>query len=99
MLYVRYYVHIILSEVNNMTNINITNLRKNLFDYINQAVEFNDVINVSTKEGNAVIISEADYNGLMETLYLSRNREVKDEIVEGMKTPIEDCVEESAVEW
>ena len=82
-----------------MTNINITNLRKNLFDYINQAVEFNDVINVNTKIGNAVIISEADYNGLMETLYLSRNQKVKDEIVEGINTPIEECVEESAVEW
>lgn len=82
-----------------MTNINITNLRKNLFDYINQAVEFNDVINVNTKTGNAVIISEADYNGLMETLYLSRNQKVKDEIVQGIGTPLEECVEESAVEW
>ena len=82
-----------------MTNINITNLRKNLFEYINQAVEFNDVINVNTKMGNAVIISEADYNGLMETLYLSRNQKVKDEIVEGINTSIEECVEESAVEW
>ena len=82
-----------------MTNINITNLRKNLFDYINQAVEFNDVINVNTKMGNAVIISEADYNGLMETLYLSRNQKVKDEIVEGINTPLEECVEEGAVEW
>ncbi len=82
-----------------MTNINITNLRKNLFDYINQAVEFNDVINVNTKAGNAIIISESDYNGLMETLYLSRNQKVKDEIVEGINTPLEECVEESAVEW
>ena len=82
-----------------MTNINITNLRKNLFDYINRAVEFNDVINVNTKAGNAVIISESDYNGLMETLYLSRNQKVRDEIVEGINTPIEECVEESAVEW
>ena len=82
-----------------MTNINITNLRKNLFDYINRAVEFNDVINVNTKTGNAVIISEADYNGLMETLYLSRNQKVKDEIVEGINTPIEECIEESAVDW
>ena len=82
-----------------MTNIKITNLRKNLFDYINRAVEFNDVINVNTKAGNAVIISESDYNGLMETLYLSRNQKVRDEIVEGINTPIEECVEESAVEW
>ena len=82
-----------------MTNINITNLRKNLFEYINQAVEFNDVISVNTKAGNAVIISESDYNGLMETLYLSRDQKVKDEIIEGINTPLEECVEESAVEW
>ncbi len=82
-----------------MTNINITNLRKNLFEYINQAVEFNDVINVNTKSGNAVIISEDDYNGLMETLYLSSNPAVKQEIVDGMKTPVEDCIPEDEVEW
>lgn len=82
-----------------MTNINITNLRKNLFEYINQAVEFNDVINVNTKSGNAVIISEDDYNGLMETLYLSSNPAVKQEIVDGMKTPVEDCIPEDDVEW
>lgn len=82
-----------------MTNINITNLRKNLFGYINQAVEFNDVINVNTKSGNAVIISEDDYNGLMETLYLSHNPIVKKEIMDGMKTPLEDCIPENEVEW
>lgn len=82
-----------------MTNINITNLRKNLFEYINQAVEFNDVINVNTKSGNAVIISEEDYNGLMETLYLSSNPVVKNEIIKGMKTSIEDCMPENEVEW
>lgn len=82
-----------------MTNINITNLRKNLFEYINQAVEFNDVINVNTKSGNAVIISEDDYNGLMETLYLSSNPAVKQEIVDGMKTPVKDCIPEDEVEW
>lgn len=82
-----------------MTNINITNLRKNLFGYINRAVEFNDVINVNTKAGNAVIISEADYNGLMETLYLLQNQKVKNEIIDGMNTPVEECVSESAVEW
>ena len=82
-----------------MTNINITNLRKNLFEYINQAVEFNDVINVNTKSGNAVIISEDDYNGLMETLYLSSNPVVKQEIVDGMKTPVEDSIPEDEVEW
>ena len=51
-----------------MTNTNATNLRKNLFEYLSQAVKFNDVINVSTKDGNAVILSAEDYNGIMETI-------------------------------
>ena len=54
-----------------MTNTNITNFRQNVFDYINQAIEYNDIINVNTKNGNAVIMSEEEYNGIMETLYLS----------------------------
>ena len=36
-----------------MTNTNATNFRKNIFEYLNQAVEYNDVINVTTKNGNA----------------------------------------------
>lgn len=82
-----------------MTNTNITNFRKNIFDYINQAVEFNDVINVNTKNGNAIIISEADYNGLMETLYLSSDPKVKADILDGAAEPIEECIPESEIEW
>lgn len=82
-----------------MTNTNITNFRKNMFEYVNQAVEYNDVINVSTKNGNAVIMSEEEYNGLMETLHLSSDPRVKKEIVEGIHEPLEDCVPEDEVEW
>ncbi len=53
-----------------MTNTNATNFRQNAFEYLNLAIDFNDVINVSTKKGNAVVISEEEYNGLLETLYL-----------------------------
>ena len=63
-----------------MTNINATNLRKNLYEYLNSAVEFNDIINVNTKKGNAIIISEEEYNGLMETLYLCSIPSMKDRL-------------------
>lgn len=82
-----------------MTNTNITNLRKNLFDYIDLAVTYNDVINVNTKNGNAVILSEDDYRGLIETLNLSKNEIVRNEIVEGINTPIEECIPSSEVKW
>ncbi len=82
-----------------MTNTNITNFRNNVFDYINQAIEFNDIINVNTKNGNAIIISEEDYNGLMETLLLSNDPQVKADILEGLNTPLDDCVSEEQIEW
>lgn len=82
-----------------MTNTNITNFRNNIFEYINQAVQFNDVINVNTKNGNAIIISEADYNGLLETLYLSSDPKVRADILDGAAEPIEECIPESEIEW
>lgn len=82
-----------------MTNTNITNFRNNIFEYINQAVQFNDVINVNTKNGNAIIISEADYNGLLETLYLSSDSKVRADILDGAAEPIEECIPESEIEW
>lgn len=82
-----------------MTNTNITNFRNNIFEYISQAIEFNDIINVNTKNGNVVILSEEDYNGIMETLYLSSNPQVKSDILEGASTPLEECVCESDIEW
>lgn len=82
-----------------MTNTNITNFRKNVFEYINQAVEYNDVININTKNGNAVIISEEDYNSLLETLYLSSDSRVRSEITEAAAQPLEECVSEDEVNW
>ena len=79
-----------------MTNTNVTNFRQNAFEYFNLAVEYNDVITVNTKNGNAVVMSEEDYNGLMETLYLLSIPGMKERLEEGINTPIEDCEE---FEW
>ena len=83
-----------------MTNTNATNLRKNLFEYLSQAVNFNDVINVSTKDGNAVILSAEDYNGIMETVYLMSDPHVLNDIVESKKEPLEQgTVYDPSEEW
>ena len=53
-----------------MTTTNITNFRKNAFDYVEQTIKYNQPINITTKDGNAVLLSEEDYSGIRETLYL-----------------------------
>lgn len=74
-----------------MININATNLRKSLYEYLNSAVEYNDVINVNTKKGNAVILSAEDYNSMQETLYLMGVPGMKERLDEGLTVMVEDC--------
>ena len=70
-----------------MSVINATALRKNLFEYLNNAIDSNDVITVTTQNGNAVIISEEEYNSIIETAYINSIPGLADEIIKGMNTP------------
>lgn len=82
-----------------MLNVNITNFRKNIFSILEQTIKYNEPVNISTKEGNAVVLSEEEYNGMMETLYLFSMPATKGNIIEGLNTSIDDCISESEVEW
>lgn len=67
---------------------NISVLRKNLFSSIDNVIEYNDSIIVSTKNGNAVIISEAEYNAMLETIYLVSQKGLVEKIKEGEKEDV-----------
>jgi PHD/YefM family antitoxin component YafN of YafNO toxin-antitoxin module len=82
-----------------MLNINITNFRKNIFSILEQTIKYHEPVNISTKDGNAVVLSEEDYNGLIETLYLSSISGMKKRTTEGMNTPASECIPENGVEW
>lgn len=76
-----------------MENVNATNFRKNIFEYLNSAVSFGDVINISTKNGNAILISEDEYNSLVETVYLLSIPGMKEKLIDGKKASLDDCQE------
>ena len=82
-----------------MLNTNITNFRKNIFGMLEQTIKYNEPVNISTKDGNAVILSEEDYNGLMETLQICSIPGMKEKVVYGLNTPISDCIPENEVKW
>ena len=82
-----------------MTNTNITNFRKNIYELLETTIKYNEPINVSTKNGNAVVLSEEDYNNIMETLHILSIPELKDEIIEGLNADDKDFVSEDEVDW
>lgn len=81
---------------NAMINTNVTNFRKQLFELIDQTIKYNEPVNISTKNGNAVLMSEEEYNNLIETMYLNSIPGMREKLEEGINTPIEECEE---FEW
>lgn len=82
-----------------MTITNITNFRKNIFGMLEQTIKYNEPLNISTKIGNAVVVSEEDYNAMMETLNLLSIPGMKEKLEEARREPLEDSISESEVEW
>ena len=68
-----------------MPTTNATVLRKNLFNSLESVIEFNEQITVNTKKGNAIIISEEEYNSMKETIYLISQPDLLEKIKEGEK--------------
>lgn len=82
-----------------MTNTNITNFRKDIYKLLENAIKYNEPINISTKNGNVVVLSEEDYNNLIETLYISSMPKLKEELIKRKNSSDEDFVKEDEVDW
>lgn len=83
-----------------MTVINATNARKNLYQLISDVNENSEPIIIVNNSGkNAVLISEDDWRAIQETNYINSIKGLTENIIEGMNTPIEDCISEEEVHW
>lgn len=82
-----------------MSTISITAARDNLYKTVDQVNAFGGhVLITNTKGKNAVLMSEEDYNAIMETLYLSSLKGTAEKIIEGMAEPMEECLSEDEVD-
>lgn len=82
-----------------MTNINITNFRKDIYALLEQSINFNEPINLSTENGNTVVLSEEDYNSVIETLYITSVPNLKEELIKRAKDNEEELVSDDEVKW
>ncbi len=74
-----------------MRTINITSARNNLFSLVSEAASSHSPIHISGKKHNAVLLSEEDWEAIQETIYLLSIPNMRESIIEGMDTPIEEC--------
>lgn len=79
-----------------MSITNATTLRKNLFGYLDAVAANDEKVIVTTKNGNAAIISEEYLRNLEETCYLYSIPGMREQIIKGINTPLSECEE---IDW
>lgn len=79
------------------TTLTAAEARANLYRLIDQTAESHQPIRIAGKRSSAVLISEADWEAIQETLYLTSIAGMRESIKEGMAEPLEDSIKE--LDW
>ena len=80
-----------------MVTYSVDAAKNDLEGLITQTSQAHRPIVITSPHRNAVLLAEDDWNSIQETLYLVSIPGMRDSILEGMKTPVDDCDEE--LDW
>jgi antitoxin YefM len=80
-----------------MTTINTTEARSKLYSLIDEVSNTHEPILITGKRGNAVLVSEEDWNAITETLFLLSIPGMRDSIREGIAEELNESTRE--LDW
>jgi len=74
-----------------MSTYTATQARTHFYHIISEASESHTPVHITSKRGNAVLISEEDWAAIQETLYLQSIPGMSQSIQEGLRLPLDKC--------
>ena len=77
-----------------MATVSTTEARKDLYRGVDQVQDTHEPIQIHGKRGNAVLVSEADWQALQETLFLVSIPGMRESVLESMATPPDELEDE-----
>jgi antitoxin YefM len=80
-----------------MPTLTATEARSKLYRLIDETTNSHQPIVITGKRGNAVLVSEEDWQSLQETLYLLSIPGMRESIREGLSTSVDEC--EQDIDW
>ena len=80
-----------------MTTITATEARKLLYKLLDDVSGSHEPVQITGKRGNAVLVSQEDWDSVQETLYLVSIPGMRDSIIAGMATPTAEL--EDKLDW
>lgn len=79
-----------------MQTVSATTARSMIYKLLDDAANFHEPIQITGKRSNGILVSESDWRAIQETLYLLSVPGMRESIVSGMTTPLEECDKELA---
>ncbi len=79
------------------TTISVTGARAKLYQLVDETVGSHKPVVIKGKRGNAVLLSESDWNAISETLHLVSLPGMRESIQEGLNEEITQCSKE--LDW
>ena len=80
-----------------MSVLTATEARANLYKLIEKTLQSHEPVVITGKKGNAVLLSEEDWNAVTETLHLLSIPGMRESIREGMETDVAELSE--TLDW
>jgi prevent-host-death family protein len=80
-----------------MNILNVTEARAKLYTLIDETAASHQPVIITGKRGNAVLVSEEDWNAISETLYLLSVPGMRESIKEGLEQDLSECSKE--LDW
>lgn len=77
-----------------MKSMTITEARRALYRLVDEVQASHEPVRITGRRGTGVLVSEEDWSAIQETLSLHAIPGMVESILEGMKTPAEDCSED-----
>ena len=77
-----------------MTTMTATEARKNLYALVDEVTVSHEPVQIAGKRNSAVLISEEDWRSVQETLYLVSIPGMRESIMDGLNTAIDECESE-----
>ena len=69
-----------------MTTLNATSARKDFYNLLSK-VQDHETVTITSKGGNAILVSEDDWDAIMETLYVTGDPDFQKNLEEARNTP------------
>jgi len=80
-----------------MNTVSVSQARKDLYNLVDQVGESHEPLVITSKRGDAVLLSAKDWQAIQETMHLLSVPGMRESLIKGKETPLEDC--SSELKW